>query len=79
MEERRKGGATWFLKGDRDGFEKEVERLTGGKEGESSSFFGEGWRLMGGRCTDECECLWTERAGALGCGQGGEIHVCAAL
>jgi hypothetical protein len=42
MEERRKGGATWFLKGDRDGFEKEVERLTGGKEGESSSFWGEG-------------------------------------
>lgn len=34
MEERKKGGGSWFMN-DRAGFEKEVERLTGGKKGKS--------------------------------------------
>lgn len=45
MAERRKGGATWFVR-DREGFEKEVDRLTGGKEGELGTFSWQRWGLM---------------------------------
>lgn len=69
--ERRKGGGTWYV-GDRDGFEREVERLTGGKEGELRPCrFMYGVHADEARETDERECIWTEGAGALGCGQGG--------